>query len=274
MTEKSQPKKQRNLPPNDQKMPITAHLEELRRRLITCAVAVGAGFVGSYYFAPKMFEVLMNPLVNALPPDSTLIFTGVTEAFFVYLKVAILAGFFAASPLVLYEIWVFVSPGMYAREKRYVIPFVIFSTLFFIGGALFGYFVVFPYGFKFLLGFATESIRPLPKVKEYFSLASKLLLAFGVVFELPLFVFFFTKMGLVTHTLMIKKFKYALLLIFGISAMLTPPDVVTQFMMAGPLLCLYGISIVVAKVFGKPKEEDEAEDDESESDGEEVGEDS
>jgi sec-independent protein translocase protein TatC len=274
MTEKSQPKRQRNLPPNDRKMPITAHLEELRRRLIICAVAVGAGFVGSYYFAPKMFEILMIPLVRALPPESTLIFTGITEAFFTYLKVAILAGFFAASPLVLYEIWAFVAPGLYTRERRYVIPFVIFSTLFFIGGALFGYFVVFPYGFKFLLGFATETIRPLPKVKEYFSLASKLLLAFGVVFELPLFVFFLAKMGLVTYTLMVKHFKYALLLIFGISAMLTPPDVVTQFMMAGPLLCLYGISIIVAKVVGKREEQEETEGDETERDDEELGEDS
>jgi sec-independent protein translocase protein TatC len=255
-------------------MPITAHLEELRRRLITSFVAVGAGFVGSYYFAPKMFEILMIPLVAALPPESTLIFTGVTEAFFTYLKVALLAGFFAASPLVLYEIWAFVAPGLYTRERRYVIPFVIFSTLFFIGGALFGYFVVFPYGFKFLLGFATETIRPLPKVKEYFSLASKLLLAFGVVFELPLFVFFLAKMGLVTYTLMIKHFKYALLLIFGISAMLTPPDVVTQFMMAGPLLGLYGISIIVAKVVRKREEQEETEGDESESDDEELGEDS
>lgn len=257
--EKRQTKKEENLPPDDKRMPLTAHLEELRRRLVVSAVAVGIGFAGSYYFAPKMFAILMAPLVRALPPESTLIFTGVTEAFFTYLKVAILAGFFIASPLVLYEIWAFVSPGLYTHEKRYVIPFVVFSTLFFVGGALFGYFVVFPYGFKFLLGFATENIRPYPRIKEYFSLASKLLLAFGVVFELPLFVFFLTKMGLVTHDFLIKKFKYALLLIFTISAILTPPDVATQLMMAGPLLCLYGVSIIVAKVFGKKKEEEKEE---------------
>lgn len=249
--EKSQPKRQKNLPPDDKRMPITSHLEELRRRLIISAIAVGIGFAGSYYFAPKMFEVLMVPLVQALPPETSLIFTGVTEAFFTYLKVAILAGVFISSPLILYEIWAFVSPGLYTKEKKYVIPFVIFSTLFFVGGALFGYFVVFPYGFKFLLGFATEHIRPFPRIKEYFSLASKLLLAFGVVFELPLFVFFLSKMGLVTSKLLIKQFKYAVLLMFSISAILTPPDVVTQLMMAGPLLCLYGISIIVARVFGK-----------------------
>jgi sec-independent protein translocase protein TatC len=247
-------------------MPITAHLEELRRRLITCAVAVGIGFAGSYYFAPKMFEVLMVPLLDALPPEHTLIFTGVTEAFFTYLKVAILAGVFISSPLLLYEIWAFVSPGLYRHEKKYVIPFVIFSTLFFMGGALFGYFVVFPYGFKFLLGFATEAIRPFPRIKEYFSLASKLLLAFGVVFELPLFVFFLSKMGIVNSKFLIKQFKYAVLVLFSISAILTPPDVVTQLMMAGPLLCLYGISIIVAKLFGKEaKEEKDTEASESDT---------
>jgi sec-independent protein translocase protein TatC len=267
MAGKPQSKSQKNLPPDDKKMPLTAHLEELRRRLITCAIAVGIGFVGSYYFAPEMFAVLMAPLVDALPPESTLIFTGVTEAFFTYLKVAILAGVFISSPLLLYEIWAFVSPGLYTKEKKYVIPFVIFSTIFFIGGALFGYFVVFPYGFKFLLGFATEAIRPFPRIKEYFSLSSKLLLAFGVVFELPLFVFFLSKMGLVTSRLLIKQFKYAVLIMFSISAILTPPDVVTQFMMAGPLLCLYGISILVAKFFGKEaKKAEDAEGEESDTD--------
>ncbi|MBW2056773.1 MAG: twin-arginine translocase subunit TatC [Deltaproteobacteria bacterium] len=249
-------------------MPITAHLEELRRRLIICAVAVGIGFAGCYYFAPKMFAVLMAPLVRALPPESTLIFTGVTEAFFTYLKVAILAGFFVSSPLVLYEIWAFVSPGLYTKEKRYVIPFVIFSTIFFVGGALFGYFVVFPYGFKFLLGFASEQIRPYPRIREYFSLASKMLLAFGAVFELPLFVFFLAKMGIVNSRMLVRQFKYALLIIFSISAILTPPDVATQLMMAGPLLCLYGVSIVVARVFGKEaKKEKEDDSEESETGG-------
>jgi sec-independent protein translocase protein TatC len=247
-------------------MPITAHLEELRRRLMICAIAVGSGFVGSYYFAPKLFEILMIPLVDALPPESTLIFTGVTEAFFTFLKVALLAGVFASSPLLLYEIWAFVSPGLYTKEKKYVIPFVVFSTVFFMGGALFGYFMVFPYGFKFLLGFATDAIRPMPRIKEYFSLASKLLLAFGVVFELPLFVFFLTKMGLVNDKFLIKNFKYAVLLLFSISAILTPPDVVTQLMMAGPLMCLYGVSIIVARVFGKKKIE-ETEEEETQTDG-------
>jgi sec-independent protein translocase protein TatC len=238
-------------------MPITAHLEELRRRLVIIAIAAGIGFGVSYFFASQIFELLMAPLLQALPPDGKLIFTGVTEAFFTYLKVAILSGVFLASPLILYQIWVFVAPGLYARERRYVVPFVVFSTIFFIGGALFGYLVVFPYGFKFLLGFATEHIRPFPRIKEYFSLASKLLLAFGVVFELPLFVFFLAKIGLVTSRLLIKQFKYAVLIIFGISAMLTPPDVVTQFMMAGPILILYGISILVAKFFGKEAKKDQ-----------------
>ena len=131
MAEKKQSRNQRDQPPVDKRMPLTAHLEELRRRLVTCVVAVMIGFVASYYFAPRMFEVLMAPLVEALPPESTLIFTGVTEAFFTYLKVALLAGFFLASPLVLYEIWVFVSPALYRRETKYVVPFVVSSTLLF-----------------------------------------------------------------------------------------------------------------------------------------------
>jgi sec-independent protein translocase protein TatC len=238
-------------------MPLTAHLDELRRRLVISVVAVMIGFGASYYFAPRMFEVLMAPLVEALPPESTLIFTGVTEAFFTYLKVALLAGFFLASPLVLYQVWVFVSPGLYRHEAKYVIPFVLSSSLLFIGGALFGYFVVFPYGFKFLLGFGTEVIRPMPSIKEYFSLASRLLLAFGAVFELPVFVAFLSKMGLVSSNFLITKFKYSILAIFALSAILTPPDVATQMMMAGPLLALYGVSIIIAFLFEKKKAEKE-----------------
>ena len=251
-----------------EKLPFTEHLEELRSRLIKCFIAVAVGFAASYGFKERLFEILMQPLSMVMDEGDHLIFTGLPEAFFTYLKVAVLAGIFISSPLLLYEIWAFVSPGLYTKEKKYVIPFVIFSTLFFIGGALFGYFVVFPYGFKFLLGFATEAIRPFPRIREYFSLASKLLLAFGVVFELPLFVFFLAKMGLVTHRFLIKQFKYAILLMFSISAILTPPDVVTQLMMAGPLLCLYGISIIVAKVFGKESKKDEdTEGEESETRG-------
>ncbi|MFH1626016.1 MAG: twin-arginine translocase subunit TatC [Pseudomonadota bacterium] len=238
----------------DEKLPFTSHLEELRRRLIICFIAVGIGFVASYFFSKRIFTILMQPLLDVLPPDGSLIFTGLAEAFFTYLKVSLLAGIFVASPVVLYQIWSFISPGLYQKEKRYVWPFVIFSTIFFAGGALFGYFIVFPFGFKFFMGFATEAIRPLPSMKEYFSFSTKLLFAFGIVFELPLFVFFLSKIGVVNAKMLTSQRKYAIVIIFIASAILTPPDVMTQLMMAVPLLLLYELSIWVAKVFGKSEE--------------------
>ncbi len=244
------------------KLPFTDHLEELRKRLIISVIAVAAGFIVSYFFSKQLFEILMKPLIVALPPRSTLIFTSLPEAFFTYLKVSLLAGIFIASPVVLYEIWAFISPGLYKHEKRYVIPFVFFSSIFFIGGALFGYFVVFPFGFKFFLGFATDYIRPMPTIKEYFGFCAKLLFAFGVIFELPLFVLFLARLGIINDRILRKQRKYAILLVFIASAILTPPDVMTQLMMAGPLLALYEISIWVAKIFGKKPNVEEEEDDE------------
>jgi len=180
-----------------------------------------------------------------------LVFTGLTEAFSAYLKVSLLTGIFIASPVVLYQIWSFVSPGLHEIEKRYVFPFVLFSTIFFVGGALFGYFVAFPSAFKYLMSFATETIRPLPSVKEYLSLSIGLLFAFGIVFELPLFVFFLTKIGVVDAKMLPSKRKYAIVIIFIVAAIVTPtPDAVNQLIMAVPLFLLYELSIWVAKVFG------------------------
>ena len=187
-----------------------------------------------------------------------LIFTGLPEAFFTYLKVAFLSGIILATPIIFYEFWMFVAPGLYDKEKRLMFPIVFLSTLFFVGGAFFGYFIVFPYGFKFFLGFASETIRPLPSMREYLSFASKLLLAFGVVFELPLIITFLAKLGMVSVSFLKKNRKYAVLLFFVGAAILTPPDVVTQIMMALPLMVLYEISIVGAKIFGKktPEKDD------------------
>lgn len=249
----------------EEKVPFTEHLEELRRRLLISVVAVAVGFLVCYFFSKQLFEILMKPLIVSLPPQSTLIFTSLPEAFFTYLKVSLLAGIFLSSPLVLYEMWAFISPGLYKHEKRYVIPFVFFSSIFFVGGALFGYFVVFPFGFKFFLGFATEYIRPMPTIKEYFGFCAKLLFAFGVIFELPLFVLFLSRIGIVNDKMLRKQRKYAILLVFVVSAILTPPDVMTQLMMAGPLLALYEISIWVAKIFGRKRVE-EKEEEKSEGD--------
>jgi len=242
------------------KLPFTGHLDELRKRLITCFIAIGIGFVASYAFKDKLFAILVNPLVSVMEAGDTLIFTGLPEAFFTYLKVALLSGIMLAAPVIIYQFWMFVTPGLYKKERRILIPIVFLSSVFFIGGSLFGYFIVFPWGFKFFLGFATETIRPLPSMKEYLSFSAKLLLAFGLVFELPLVLTFLARIGIVSVDFLKKNRKYALLLFFAGAAILTPPDVVTQVMMALPLMVLYEISIIGAKVFGKKKPEEVKED--------------
>lgn len=242
---------------SDEKQPFLSHLEELRRRLIACAIAVGIGFVGCYFFSEPLFQVLIGPLKTHMPAGERLIYTNLPEMFFAYIKTAFVAGLLLAAPFIFYEIWMFVAPGLYQKEKKYLIPFVVFSSILFVGGALFGYFIVFPFGFKFFLAFANEYVRALPSVKQYFSFSIKLLLAFGVVFELPVVVFFLARIGLVTASLMRKQRKYAILLIFVVAAILTPPDVVTQFMMAGPLIILYEIGVIIAR-FAERKREDSA----------------
>lgn len=248
----------------DEKLAFTSHLEELRKRLIICACAVGIGFLGSYFFAEQIFAFLVTPLKEVLPPDSLLIFTALPEAFFVYLKLSFFTGIFLASPVLLWEIWCFVAPGLYDNEKKYVYPFVISSTLFFTAGVSFGYFIVFPIAFKFFMGYSSDLIRPLPSVKEYLSFSCKMLLAFGVVFELPLFVLFLAKIGIVNEKMLRSQRKFAILGIFIVAALITPPDVVSQVLMALPLIILYEISIFVAKYFGKKGEEEEEEMEEKE----------
>ena len=217
-------------------------------------------FVICYFFAKQLFEILMRPLIQVMPPGEGLIFTALPEAFITYLKVALLAGIGLASPVIIYQFWRFIAPGLYQREQRAMFPIVLFSTVFFVGGALFGYFVVFPFGFKFFIGFASDSIRALPSIREYLKFATKLLFAFGIIFELPLFSYFLARLGLVNAEMLRAKQKYALLIIFMLAAILTPPDVVTQIMMAGPLLILYEMSIWIAKIFGrKPLEVEEEE---------------
>jgi len=214
-----------------EKQPFLSHLEELRRRLIVCAIAVGIGFVGCYAFAEQLFEFLLIPLKSELPEGDRLIFTGLPEMFLAYLKTAFIAGVLLASPVIFYQLWKFVAPGLYQNEKKYGFYFVICSTILFICGALFGYFIVFPFGFKFFLGYANENIQALPSVKQYFGFTTRLLLAFGLVFELPVVIFFLSKIGIVDVTFLRKKRKYAVLLTFALAAILTPPDVITQCMM-------------------------------------------
>ncbi len=244
----------------EDKIPFTAHLEELRKRLIVCFIAVGIGFAAAYGFKEKLFQVLTAPLIRVMKSGDTLIFTNLPEAFFTYLKVSFLAGLLLASPVILYQFWMFVAPGLYQRERRVLLPIVFLSTLFFLGGALFGYFVVFPWGFQFFLGFATETIRPLPSMREYLSFSAKLLLAFGIVFEMPLVLTAMARLGIVSVDFLKKNRKYAILLFFTGAAILTPPDVITQVMMALPLMLLYEVSIIGARIFTpKPAESDEPE---------------
>jgi len=240
---------------SDDKKPFLAHLEELRHRLIACAIAAGIGFVISYVFSERLFKILIEPLRAVMPEGNHLIFTNLPEMFITYIKVALVAGVLIASPLIFYELWMFVAPGLYQKEKKLVIPFVVSSTILFVGGALFGYLVVFPFGFKFFMGFSSEYVKALPSVKQYFSFSLKLLFAFGVVFELPVVMFFLAKIGLVTPKLLKQKRKYAILLTFVMAALLTPPDVITQCMMAGPLIILYEIGILVATFARRKKEE-------------------
>lgn len=238
----------------DDKIPFTAHLDELRTRLIRCFITVGITFVGCYLVKERIFELLMDPLVAAMQPGGKLIFTGLAEAFFTYLKASFLAAIMLSSPMILYQFWMFVAPGLYDKERRMLLPVLFLSTLFFVGGALFGYFVVFPFGYRFFLGFATDFIQPLPSMREYLSFSSKLLIAFGLVFELPLVITFMARLGIVSVPFLKKNRKYAILLFFVFAAILTPPDVVTQVMMALPLMLLYEISIIGARIFGTRKE--------------------
>ncbi len=244
---------------DDEKQPFLSHLEELRKRLITSAIAVGIGFVIAYFFSEKLFQLLIMPLKQVMPEGDQLIFTNLPEMFFTYLKVAFITGIMATAPVIFYQLWMFIAPGLYKNEKRFVTPFVVASTILFVGGALFGYFVVFPFGFKFFIGFSNEYVKALPSVKQYFSFSIKLLFAFGIVFELPVVIFFLTKMGVVTPEILKRKRKYAILLTFVLAAILTPPDVITQCMMAGPLIILYEFGILVSRLAKKKKEKTEEE---------------
>lgn len=237
----------------EEKMPFTQHLEELRKRLIISAIAIGIGFLISYFFKERIFEWLMKPLLQVLPKGEghKLIYTAPHEAFVTYLKVSFIAGVGLASPVIIFQIWRFIAPGLYDNEKKYLLPIVFFSTIFFVGGAMFGYFVVFPFGFKFFVSFANDYITPMISTREFMSFATRLLFAFGLVFEMPVFAFFLARMGLLSSQFMKRQRKYAILLIFVAAAVLTPPDVISQLLMAMPLLVLYEISVWIVTIFGK-----------------------
>ncbi len=241
---------------SDLQMPFTAHLAELRKRLIICFVAVGVGFAVAYAFSVEIFSWLVQPLIEVLPPGDKLVFTALPEAFFIYLKASLIGGIVLASPVIFYELWMFVAPGLHQKEKKFVLPFVIVSTLLFAAGALFGYYIIFPVGFRFLVGFSTENIRALPSLQLYLSFCLKLLLGFGLVFEFPVLAYFLGRAGILNSRMMAKNRRIAILLIFIIAAILTPPDVVSQIILAVPLYLLFEGSILIVKFTGRKKREE------------------
>ncbi|MFQ5539455.1 MAG: twin-arginine translocase subunit TatC [Candidatus Binatia bacterium] len=228
-------------------MSFTSHLEELRSRLIKCFLALMVAFAGCFAIADFIFSILTDPLLRLNAPGLGLIGTGVPEAFFVKIKVAFIASIFVSLPVLLWQIWQFVVPGLFDYEKQYARAFVIFGTFFFLLGAWFCYEVIFQVGYGFLLKtYESIDVRPAIRISEYLTFSSKLLLAFGVVFELPVLAFFLARIGLIDHHFLIRQFQYAILIIFCLAAVLTPPDVVSQVLLALPLIALYAVSIGVA----------------------------
>jgi sec-independent protein translocase protein TatC len=242
----------------DHKMSLTEHLVELRKRLTRSLIALGIGFGICYYYKDLIFDIVTKPLTHALPKNSYLIYTGLTEAFFTYMKVAFFASLIITSPFILYQIWKFIAPGLLPKEKKYVVPFVISSTFLFISGVSFGYFVALPPAFEFFVSFNNKYLQAMLSFKDYLSLFVTFLLGFGVSFELPIFIFFLTKLGIVNATMLSKQRRYAILVIFIVAAILTPsPDALSQILMAIPLMFLYEISIFVSKFAGKKENNSE-----------------
>jgi sec-independent protein translocase protein TatC len=229
------------------RMSFLDHLDELRRRLITSVSAIFIAFVAAYFFHEEITAFIMVPLNAILPPGGRFIFTEPTEAFFLSIKVAALVGLILAMPVVLTQFWLFVAPGLYAHEKRFAIPFVSLSTLFFTGGCLFSHYLLFRVAWLFLGSFSTEYVTFMPRLQPTFSLYVRLMLACGVVFQMPTVVFFLARIGLLTARYLIRNTKYAILIIFIVAAVLTPTgDPATLTMMAAPMMVLYGLSIGIA----------------------------
>ncbi len=229
------------------RMSFLEHLDELRKRLLIAVGALLVGFLVAFAFISYIFEFIMRPLQEILPDGGRLVYTEPTEAFFLYIKIAALAGLVLAIPVILHQMWRFVAPGLYAREKKFAIPFVFFASVFFVGGALFSHYMLFPWAWTFLAGFTTDYMEFFPRIQPAFSLYVKLLLACGVVFQMPTAVFFLARVGAVTPGFLIRNTKYAILLIFILAAVLTPTgDPVVLTLMAAPMVALYGFSIVIA----------------------------
>jgi len=236
--------------PEQARMSLIDHLQELRTRLIRAFIAIGVGFILAYLIADPLFHMLTYPIREVSGGKVLLIGTGVGEAFYTKIKVALIAGLFIASPAVFFEIWKFIAPGLYETERKMARPFVFFATIFFVLGGYFCWAVVFKVGYRFFLDqYSSIGVTPTIRISEYLAFSAKLMLAFAITFEMPIFAFFLTRLGLIDYKMMLKQFRYAILIIFVISAALTPPDMVSQFLLAIPLLFLYVISVGVSYLF-------------------------
>ncbi|MEJ5299514.1 MAG: twin-arginine translocase subunit TatC [Thermodesulforhabdaceae bacterium] len=244
----------------EDKTPFLEHLEELRIRLIRCFLAIGVGFIICYSFKEQILKILVLPLLKALPSEHSqhLIYTAPQEAFLVYMKVSFIAGIFLAMPVIVFEFWRFVAPGLYEHEKKYLFPIVMVSIFFFASGVAFAYFVALPFGFMFFTSFASEYVMPFISTREFLSFTMKLLFSFGLIFELPVIVFFMARLGIIQSEILKRYRRYAVLIIFIVAAIITPPDAFSQIITAIPLLVLYELSVWVAHAFGKKPPQEKA----------------
>ena len=240
---------------DDGRMSLMQHLEELRKRIVRAFGAWFVAFMVCYNYAEQMYLLISKPLRDALPAGTKLVFLTATEPFFAYLKIGAFAGLLVALPVIFWQLWGFIAPGLYAHEKRYVIPFVILSSGCFIAGTAFGFIVAFPLMFGFLVqaGTAGGEVVPMLSMGSYLSLAGQMLLAFGITFELPIVIFFLARIGVVDYPLLARNRKYALLVCFILGAIFSPPDVVSQTVLAVPMFILYEVGIWLAYFFGKKK---------------------
>ena len=234
------------------RMSFLEHLDELRKRIIWALVSTFAGFLIAFFYINDIFEFVMRPMQQMLPAGQTLIYTEPGEAFFLQIKIALIAGLIVASPLVFGQVWLFIAPGLYSHEKKYAIPFILMSSFFFVLGAAFSHYMVFPIVWRFFVGFNTPFLTFAPRVEPAFSMYLRLILALGVTFQLPTLVLFLARMGMVSPGFMIRNFKYAVLIIILAAAVLSPDGSgVGLFAMAAPVIVLYIFSIGLAWAFGK-----------------------
>jgi sec-independent protein translocase protein TatC len=234
------------------KMTFLEHLDELRKRLTVSLSAILVGCLIAFTFVDKIYSFIMDPLNRLLPKGSSFVFTEPTEAFVLYVKMALLAGVIMAVPVILMQAWLFIAPGLYAKEKRLAIPFIVLATVGFVGGTAFTHYLLFPWMWIFFASFANEKLTFLPRIEPVFALYVKMVLAMGLVFQMPAVVYSLARIGLVTARFLIKSFKYAVLIIFVAAAVITPSgDMLTQTLFAVPMIGLYLISILIAWIFGK-----------------------